>query len=131
MSKDLLEEIRRRAFRELSQRDVIGTVLDLDYEQTQLLKQQDHRRLRPILEKTLLWYKRSLWWMGIGGPMVLALIFWWFETPTLAVILTLLFVAEVAFLLKISLPRIAAMERARVLLDLYDSRLPNPFEPEK
>jgi len=49
------------------------------------------------------------------------------QTAFLMIPLTLLYIVEVAFLLKISIPRIAAMERACALFDAHDELLsPTP-----
>ena len=60
MTRALAEEVKRRAFRELRQRDEEGSFLELNYRQKQAFKEEDVGLVRPILDQRLKRTKRML-----------------------------------------------------------------------
>ncbi len=82
MTRGLAQEVKRRAFRELRQRDEEGSFLDLNYRQKQAFNEKDVAAVRPILDQRLKRTKRTLWGMGLSVPIVLVLelyleLYWW------------------------------------------------------
>ena len=134
MTEAFVEDVKRRAFRELRRRDGEGAFLDLNYRQTQAFKAEDVRAIRPLLDQRLKRTKRMLWWMGLSVPLFLALglfleLYWWSDaagvrSPKTALgfaLPTLWAVFFMGYALKVALPRITAFERARVLFELYEA----------
>ena len=143
MTEAFVEDVKRRAFRELRRRDGEGAFLDLNYRQKQAFKAEDVRAIRPVLDRHLKRTKRMLWWMGLSVPLLLALglfleLYWWsgvagVRSPKTALgfaLPTLWAVFFMGYALKVALPRITAFERAHVLFDLYDEHAPGPNSQE-
>lgn len=138
MTRGLAEEVKRRAFRELRQRDEEGSFLDLNYRQKQAFNEKDVAAVRPILDQRLKRTKRTLWGMGLSIPIVLVLelyleLYWWPGSAGEGGVRGALGLAVSAlwamffmgYALKVALPRIAAFERARALLELYEENASN------
>ena len=65
MTRALAEEVKRRAFRELRQRDEEGSFLELNYRQKQAFREEDVGLVRPILDQRL---KRTKAYALVDGP---------------------------------------------------------------
>lgn len=128
---DLLEVLKQRALAELRKRDDEGAYVELNYAQKQLLKHEDVPALRRLVDRRLRRTKTILWFTGLFVPI--ALIIWLgFELGRpigsgrglLDAVYVLIdpaiwAVGSIVWAFLVSLPRMAALERAQLLLDIH------------
>jgi ABC-type dipeptide/oligopeptide/nickel transport system permease component len=133
MPTETARAAKDRAFQELSRRDDEGAFLPLNYEQRQAVKREDLDVVRKIVDRQLQRTKRLLWAMGLSIPIAVAVQIYveLSGSPRLmedggiwAVIgvslPTLWAVFFMAYALKVAVPRISALERARVLFEMHE-----------
>jgi len=133
MPTETARAAKDRAFQELSRRDEEGAFLQLNYEQRQAVKREDLDVVREIVDRQLQRTKRLLWAMGLSIPIAVAVQIYveWSGAPGLmeeggiwtvvgVSLPTLWAVFFMAYALKVALPRISALERARVLFEVHE-----------
>ncbi len=133
MPTETARALKDRAFQELSRRDEEGAFLPLNYEQRQAVKREDLDVVRGIVDRQLQRTKRLLWAMGLSIPVAVAVQIYveWPGSPgsveeggiwaAVGIALpTLWAVFFMAYALKVALPRISALERARVLFEVHE-----------
>ena len=134
MPTETTSTVEGRAFQELSRRDEEGAFLDLNYEERQAVKRQDLGVVRRIVDRRLQQTKRLLWGMGLLIPVAVAVqVFIELSRSPGSVdggvwavvgvaLPTLWAVFFMAYALKVALPRIAVLERARILFEVHEER---------
>jgi hypothetical protein len=133
MPTETARAAKDRAFQELSRRDDEGAFLPLNYEQRQAVKREEVGVVRRIVDRQLQRTKRLLWAMGLSIPIAVAVQVYveWPGSPGSVeeggiwaaagiVLPTLWAVFFMAYALKVAVPRISALERARVLFEMYE-----------
>jgi hypothetical protein len=133
MPTETARAAKDRAFQELSRRDDEGAFLPLNYEQRQAVKREDLDVVRKIVDRQLQRTKRLLWAMGLSIPIAVAVQVYvelsgspgsveeggiW--TVIGVSLPTLWAVFFMAYALKVAVPRISALERARVLFEMHE-----------
>ena len=126
--RTLAEELKARGLRELSRRDAEGSFLELTYRQVHSLKREELDAVLDIIEKHLRRNRRLLWLMGLSVPPATAAEIYVFSSPAdpsfWGLLWTFGFPALMAmcfmgFAIAYGLPRLAALERSRAMLELY------------
>jgi hypothetical protein len=133
MPTETARAAKDRAFQELSRRDDEGAFLPLNYEQRQAVKREDLDVVRKIVDRQLQRTKRLLWAMGLSIPIAVAVQIYvelsgsprLMEEGGIWTVIgvslpTLWAVFFMAYALKVAVPRISALERARVLFEMYE-----------
>jgi hypothetical protein len=133
MPTETARAAKDRAFQELSRRDEEGAFLPLNYEQRQAVKRQEVGVVRRMVDRQLQRTKRLLWAMGLSIPAAVAVQIYielsrspgsveeggiWAAVGI--ALPTLWAVFFMAYALKVALPRISALERARVLFEMHE-----------
>jgi hypothetical protein len=133
MPTETARAAKDRAFQELSRRDEEGAFLPLNYEQRQAVKREDLDVVRKIVDRQLQRTKRLLWAMGLSIPIAVAVQIYvelsgsprLMEDGGIWTVIgvslpTLWAVFFMAYALKVAVPRISALERARVLFEMHE-----------
>jgi ABC-type dipeptide/oligopeptide/nickel transport system permease component len=133
MPTETARAAKHRAFQELSRRDEEGAFLPLNYEQRQAVKREDLDVVRKIVDRQLQRTKRLLWAMGLSIPIAVAVQIYvelsgsprLMEEGGIWTVIgvslpTLWAVFFMAYALKVAVPRISALERARVMFEMHE-----------